>query len=458
MSLSHSNTESGAVHSLVDEEVTPGPASDVFPEGGRDGWLTVAGGQVCLAAENLVLLPLLSSSMVTFCTFGAIQSFGIYQDYYTRVFLNEHPPSNVSWIGSVQIFFLFAIGIFSGRLFDEGYFRHLLAGGSILYLVSSFLLSLAKPHHYYQNFLAQAVGMGIGMGIVFLPCLSVSAHYFKRKRGVAIGIILSGSSVGAVIYPIMINHLFKSKGFTWGVRAVSFLDLSLLFTANWIMKTRLPPRPAVVNMKSILRDFPFWICLIGEAITFWGLFIPSCMLLKPPKELLTQTLVFYIQLYAVKNNASEAIQTYSVAILNAAGFFGRTIPMIFSDLWGPLNVILPLTFISGSLSFAFIGAKTNGGLVVFVILYGFFSGGFVSLSVPASASFSRNVGEIGTRIGFMSVVCSFTLLTGNPISGALLHPPRYTWFEPIVFSGVTIFCGFSFLIVAGYLQRKQRNS
>ncbi|KAF7372176.1 MFS general substrate transporter [Mycena venus] len=425
MSLSYSNTESGAVHSLVNEEVTPGPASDVFPEGGRDGWLTVAGG-----------------SMVTFCTFGAIQSFGIYQDYYTRVFLNEHPPSDVSWIGSVQIFFLFAIGIFSGRLFDEGYFRHLLAGGSILYLVSSFLLSLAKPYHYYQNFLAQAVGMGIGMGIVFLPCLSVSAHYFKRKRGVAIGIILSGSSVGAVIYPIMINHLFESKGFAWGVRAVSFLDLSLLFTANWIMKTRLPPRPAVVNMKSILRDFPFWICLIGEAITFWGLFIP----------------IFYIQLYAVKNNASEAIQTYSVAILNAAGFFGRTIPMIFSDLWGPLNVILPLTFISGSLSFAFIGAKTNGGLMVFVILYGFFSGGFVSLSVPASASFSRNVGEIGTRIGFMSVVCSFTLLTGNPISGALLHPPRFTWFEPIVFSGVIIFCGFSFLIVAGYLQRKQRNS
>ncbi|KAJ6501019.1 MFS general substrate transporter [Mycena vitilis] len=437
MSQSHSNTDSGVVDNLPAatketvglqdssaKEATEAPAGDVFPEGGRDAWLTVAGG-----------------AMVTFCTFGAIQSFGVYQDYYTRIFLSEHPASDISWIGSVQIFFLFSVGIISGRLFDQGYFRQLLAGGSILYLVSSFLLSLAKPHHYYQNFLAQAIGMGIGMGIIFLPCLSIAAHYFKRRRAVAIGAVLSGSSIGAVIYPIMINRLFVSKGFAWGVRAVSFLDLGLLFTANLIMKTRLPPRPSAVNMRIILKDIPFWICLIGEAVTFWGLFVP----------------IFYIQLYAVEHNASKTLQTNAVSILNAAGFFGRTLPMVFSDMWGPFPVILPLTFISGIMAFAFLGAKSDAGIIVFAILYGFFSGGFISLSVPTSASFSRSVGEIGSRVGMMSVVCSFTLLTGNPISGALLHPPRDTWIQPIIFSGVTIFAGLAFLLVAGYLQRKQRN-
>jgi len=311
-------------------------------------------------------------------------------------------------------------------------------------LLSSFLLSLAKPHHWYQNFLAQGVGMGIGMGIVFLPCLSVSAHYFKRRRGLAMGIILSGSSVGAVVYPIMINHLFNGKtGFAWGVRAVSFLDLGLLLMANLIMKTRLPPRSKDPNAKAIdirgmLKDIPFWICLIGILLTFWGLFVP----------------IFYIQLFAVKHGASETLQTYSVAILNAAGFFGRTIPMYFSDLWGPFNVIIPMTLISGCLAFAFLGAHSNGGLLVFAILYGFFSGGFVSVSAPASASFSRNVGEVGTRIGLMTFVSSFGLLTGNPISGAILHPPRYTWIQPIVFSGVTVLAGACFLILARYQQRK----
>jgi hypothetical protein len=33
------------------------------------------------------------------------------------------PPSDISWIGSIQIFLLFFIGTFSGRATDAGYFR-----------------------------------------------------------------------------------------------------------------------------------------------------------------------------------------------------------------------------------------------------------------------------------------------------------------------------------------------
>ncbi|KAJ7848393.1 hypothetical protein B0H13DRAFT_2361891 [Mycena leptocephala] len=77
------------------------------------------------------------------------------------------------------------------------------------------------------------------------------------------------------------------------------------------------------------------------------------------------------------------------------GATGRPMPMYLSDLWGPFTVIIPVTFISGCLAFAFLGAHSDGGLIVFALLYGFFSGGLVSLSAPASALFSRNVGEIG---------------------------------------------------------------
>lgn len=91
--------------------------------------------------------------MVTFCTFGVVQSFGVYQDYYTvssysslwlrhcadfiqRISLKQETPSTISWIGSVQVFFVFAIGLPAGRLFDAGYFHHCLIGGSVLYIFS----------------------------------------------------------------------------------------------------------------------------------------------------------------------------------------------------------------------------------------------------------------------------------------------------------------------------------
>ncbi|KAJ3521277.1 hypothetical protein NM688_g9036 [Phlebia brevispora] len=95
------------------------PAAD-FPEGGLAGWLTVIGG-----------------SMVLFCTFGAVQSFGVYQAYYTTVSLNEHPASDISWIGSFQVFLLFALGLPAGQLFDRGYFHWLLGIGSLIYLFST---------------------------------------------------------------------------------------------------------------------------------------------------------------------------------------------------------------------------------------------------------------------------------------------------------------------------------
>ena len=57
------------------------------------------------------------------------------------------------------------------------------------------MLSLVRPHHYYQNFLAQGVGMGLGMGMMFLPCLTITSHYFRKRRSLAMGIVVSGEAI-----------------------------------------------------------------------------------------------------------------------------------------------------------------------------------------------------------------------------------------------------------------------
>ena len=62
-----------------------------------------------------------------------------------------------------------------------------------LYLRSYFMLSLTKPHQYYETFLSQGVGVGLGMGLLFLPSLSISSHYFRARRSIAMGVIFSGT-------------------------------------------------------------------------------------------------------------------------------------------------------------------------------------------------------------------------------------------------------------------------
>ena len=72
--------------------------------------------------------------LAMFTTFGYQNAYGVFQDFYGQAHTGS--ASQISWIGSFQLFLLFAVALPSGRLYDEGFFRHLMAAGSILYLFS----------------------------------------------------------------------------------------------------------------------------------------------------------------------------------------------------------------------------------------------------------------------------------------------------------------------------------
>lgn len=127
--------------------------------------------------------------------FGYVSSFGVYQAYYSlRLFPNKS-SSDISWIGSLQLFLQFSCGAISGPAFDKGHFHKLLAVGSALYIFCLFMLSLCKQ--YWQVMLAQAIGIGLGNGLLFLPAVTVITHHFAKKRSFVMGIVVTGSSVSS---------------------------------------------------------------------------------------------------------------------------------------------------------------------------------------------------------------------------------------------------------------------
>ncbi|KZT63237.1 MFS general substrate transporter [Daedalea quercina L-15889] len=405
-------SESPAVEKLV-----PPPAITI-PDGGLRAWLSVLGG-----------------FLICTTTFGYSNSFGVYQDYY--VLSGASSSSNISWIGSIQLFFMFAMGLPAGKLFDQGYFHHVVGFGSVLYVFCMFMLSLANPHKYYQLILSQGIGMGIGSGLMLVPAMSVQAHHWRTRRSLAMGIVMTGSGIGGLIYPIMLNRLVHgSAGFGWGVRATAFLTLGLLVIANAVMTTRLPsakqrgpgPRP---NIKSIMTDGPYLLLVFGLFLVLWGMFFPY----------------FYLQLWVNLHGLSSTLAFYTIAILNAASIFGRTLPNMLADRVGPFNILVPIVVITGALIFAMFGATSTDAVIVFSILYGFFSGACISLMPPTVATLSKGVHEIGLRLGLAYFFTSLAMLTGTPIAGAL-YDEHAQWYKPIVFSSVVIFAGAAFIAQA----------
>ncbi|KAF8755950.1 MFS general substrate transporter [Rhizoctonia solani] len=411
------------------EKQAPVYSPPQIPDGGAVAWATVAGAWLIL-----------------FCSFGYVNAFGVYEDYYTRIYMTNKTSSEIAWIGSTQLCLQFLMGLVSGKLFDEGYFHTTVSFGSILYAFCLFMLSLAKQNQYYQVFLPQAVGLGISLGLVFLPSIGVISHHFARRRSLAMGIVVSGSSCGGIVFPIMLNKTFERYGFAWGVRSSAFVVLGCLIVANLLMRTRLPPkskRPPTPppDFKAIMRDSTYLFAIAGAFLVMMGLFLP----------------IFYIQLFAVVHGIDQSLAFYSLAILNAASIFGRTIPNFVADKFGPFNLLIPCSGISAILIFAMFGIKSSAALIIFSILYGFFSGAYVSLISPVFISLANGFHEIGIRMGIAFAIVGFAGLTGTPIAGALLTH-ELTWWKPIVFSGVVVMGGCIMLVIARGIQAKRKGT
>ncbi|KAM5539789.1 hypothetical protein V8D89_006602 [Ganoderma adspersum] len=392
------------------------------PDGGRAAWLTIAGAW-----------------MIQFCTFGYLNAFGVYQDFYTRDFLSHESPSNISWIGSLQLFLMYAPGAFVGHAFDAGYFHHIQIAGSILHVLSIFMLSLTSRDQYYQIFLAQGVGVGLGVGMLFLPSLSIVAHHFRNRRALATGIAVSGASCGGVVFPIMLNRLFSnpSMGFANGVRVSGAVVAALLAVANAIMRTRLPPKRrsffSVFNrdyMRRVLGDHAYTTSAVGAFCTNLGLFVPF----------------FYLQLFAETHGVNKTVTTYILAILNAGSTIGRTLPVTLADKLGVYNLLIPSILASAVLIFALFGATSTGGVITVAVLFGFSSGAYVSLIPPLLGMLCTDHGELGLRMGLAFSVVGVSMLVGTPIFGALLNTntsgAALVWWRALVFAGVCIMAGF----------------
>jgi MFS family permease len=69
--------------------------------------------------------------------------------------------------------------------------------GNFLVIFGLFMLSLSTK--YYQVFLAQAVCIGLGAGLLYIPSLALIGLSFSTKRSLAQGITTSGIAVG--MYP-----------------------------------------------------------------------------------------------------------------------------------------------------------------------------------------------------------------------------------------------------------------
>ncbi|KAJ7910759.1 major facilitator superfamily domain-containing protein [Mycena leptocephala] len=376
-----------------------------FPEGGFQAWATVAGAYIFI---------------VQFCGFGYTNSFGVYQEYLT-----ESSASAISWIGSINAFIIISGGLVAGRFYDRGHFYRLVCGGALLQCFSLFMLSLCKPQQFYQIFLAQGLGTGLGSGAMYVPSIAVISHYFRKRRALAMAIVASGSSLGAVVHPIMLNNTLKTLGFGNAVRASASLVSGLFIIACLLMRPRLPPSqthlPFWKSLQRLARDKTYVLTTIGIATYAVGVFFP----------------IFYLQLDAVKHGINKTLSFYSLVIMNSASVVGRLAPGFFVHRLGILSLIMGSMGCGAVFILSMIALRTVASVVVIGVLYGLCIGVYITLIPPLLAILTEDMGELGLRMGVTFALMGVGGLIGPPVNGALLTR-TFVWWRPALFSGVRV--------------------
>jgi MFS family permease len=189
-----------------------------------------------------------------------IISFGVFQTYYVS---NLHRSrSDISWVGSLAVFFLFFTGIISGRLTDAGYFRITTIIGAFLVVFGTFMTSLSQT--YWQILLAQGLCTGLGNGFLLTPMMTLITTYFKRRLPLVMGIAACGSTTGGLIYPGMARTLLPTIGFGWTMRAMGFIQLGTFAIALVCGVPRQSPRKSgpIIDW-SVFGEATFTLYLLG---------------------------------------------------------------------------------------------------------------------------------------------------------------------------------------------------
>ena len=146
---------------------------------------------------------------------------------------------------------------------------------AVALVLAQMLTSLCKE--YWQFILCQGVFGGLATGFLYSPAAAIVGHYFHKKRPMAMGIITSGSALGGILYPIILDQMLHHRniGFGWTQRTIGFLGLLMGVLAAFTIKPRVAPRKGTYLLPGAFKNAAYSLQVLGLLLVVFGVFTVS---------------------------------------------------------------------------------------------------------------------------------------------------------------------------------------
>jgi MFS family permease len=269
--------------------------------------------------------------------YGVWYSFSV----FFVALLKEYDWSRSILAGAFSLFIIIhgLAGSFVGGMVDRLGPRRVILLGSLFLGIGLTLCSLTQTWWQFYIFFGVITAVGIG-AIGWVPNVTLIQHWFREKRGLAIGIISSGIGIGILVCIPTIQYLIIQFGWriTYGIMAITFpviiISMAIILlkrpvqvTSSYQIETKVSHRvakdPLIVNeawastswtLKQAIATRQFW--LLGASF-FLG-------------SLITQSIFAHQVAFFVDRGLNPLLASYIAGIVGVVSLGGKI-------LWGTLS-------------------------------------------------------------------------------------------------------------------------
>ncbi|KAJ5678128.1 uncharacterized protein N7477_003761 [Penicillium maclennaniae] len=393
--------------------------------------------------------------MTMFMTCAIIFTYGAYQAIYEEMAKESNTPftgtssSVISLIGTLSIAIMSMGGPFImtwAKIYGP---QPVIMAGGIVFGLGCILASLSE--YVWEFVLTQGLLVGLGTCMAYVPTMSVAPTWFDKRRGLAMGIVISGSACGAMIWPPVLRAITSSLGFRNALRisgclVVLFVPLSG-FALRWEPNFKAKVRGQVAGLSRttgwLKAPLVNWQVAKSEKFVAQAL---GCFLQSAGYS----TPLFFYAAFARSLGYSASMGDNFITISNASNFVSRIAVGYAADKLGRLNVLFFTTMMSSVAVFAFWLPATYAGMTVsqnsadglfimFTIAYGCFGSAYIAL-FPASLIELFGVQHFTSVNGALYLIRGIGALVGTPLTGLLL-PGQSALSAPFNYERATITVG-----------------
>ncbi|KAI1035190.1 hypothetical protein LB504_005825 [Fusarium proliferatum] len=362
------------------------------------------GAWLCVFASMLFLIS----------SYGFMNSLGTIQSHLTLNELNGYSVSQVGWISGTYLFLSLIFNFQIGSILDR-YGPQILGPIAAAFSTVTFLL-LAECTQYWHFILCLGLFGSIGSGIGAVTAIGVIGKLFTRRRGLAMGIAVMGTSLGGIIYPMMLRATFGKLGWAWSMRLVALVIACI--TSLGVL-CYLPFRRLTEGRSTAQKPQSFTLDLSAfKSSSFVVTALGICMV-----EFVNYGISGLLPTIARGAGFSTQDGYTLLSILGACSCLGRFSIGFVGDKVGPFNaMITTMLVILVFISSIFIPFSTTSAplMYTFTALWGYCSGSFYVLS-PLCTGKTCEPQDYARYFGSTNMCVAVALLLANPLSGILLE-------------------------------------